>query len=306
MFDKIIMIRGNCMFDHNNSTSWNILELGIYVLFRSSFVLQCLPKTLHHIDKMLRIPILLALTAVAWAQLNIELDDEPLEYTPVITTSQGKLRGRIRHSEETHKVHFYNGIRYGVAKRFEKPVAAPKWNGILDATSVKAACPQSDFPVITGEVHYPANLTNTKVSSEDCLYLNVWTPTHKHSGNLPVMFWIHGGTYKTGTIFSLAYDARHIAALGQVIVVTVNYRLGPFGFLSGDSDQHPGNLGLYDMLLALKWVNNNIAYFGGDPNQITIDGESAGSFAVSIYLNSKETLINFISFSRWVLWCCLL
>lgn len=236
---------------------------------------------------MLRFTILLLAVALpaTWAQIDLELDPEPLVYTPMMIIDQGKLRGRVRHSEETHKVHFYSGIRYGVAKRFEKPVPAPKWEGVLDAISPKAACPQSGLPVTTQPVHYSENVTNTWLSSEDCLYLNVWTPTNVPTaqlGKLPVMFWIHGGTYKTGTIFSLAYDARHIAALAQVIVVTVNYRLGPFGFLSGDSAQHPGNLGLYDMVLALRWVQSNIIHFGGDPNQITIDGESAGSFAVSV------------------------
>jgi carboxylesterase type B len=91
------------------------------------------------------------------------------------------------------------------------------------------------------------------------------------------MFFIHGGTFKLGTMFSIAYDARYLSSLGDVIVVTINYRLGPFGFLYGGTNDAPGNPGLHDQILALKWVNENIEAFGGDPTSITIFGHSAGN-----------------------------
>ena len=90
------------------------------------------------------------------------------------------------------------------------------------------------------------------------------------------MMFIHGGAYDSGSEFSMVYDARWLAALGDVIVVTINYRLGALGFLYAGNDDIPGNAGLYDQIMALKWVKDNIDSFGGDPNSITIFGESAG------------------------------
>lgn len=100
------------------------------------------------------------------------------------------------------------------------------------------------------------------------------------------MVFIHGGAYETGSIFSLVYDGTYIAAVGDVIMVTINYRLGAFGFLFADTDDVQGNAGIYDQLLALKWVNENIEQFGGDPNKITLFGESAGSMSTGILLLS--------------------
>ena len=106
--------------------------------------------------------------------------------------------------------------------------------------------------------------------SEDCLYLNLWRPVEEStSGSRPVMVWIHGGTFLTGSSFDSEFDAREIVAQSDVIVVTLNYRLGAFGFLLGDDVDHPGNLGLYDQILALNWVRDNIHYFDGDPSKVS-------------------------------------
>jgi len=127
--------------------------------------------------------------------------------------------------------------------------------------------------------------------SEDCLYLNVWTPAKNASERLPVIVWFYGGGFVSGSSSEARYDGVHLAAKGAV-VVTPNYRLGMFGFLA-----HPeltkesghnasGNYGLSDLIAALQWVHDNVAAFGGDPNNVTISGESAGSFAVSALMAS--------------------
>ncbi|CAG2114908.1 unnamed protein product, partial [Medioppia subpectinata] len=119
--------------------------------------------------------------------------------------------------------------------------------------------------------------------SEDCLVLNVWTPKtptgdRQKAALKPVMFWIHGGALITGSSFQWQYNGTALAT-NDVVIVSVNYRLGPFGFLYGDREDAPGNVGLYDMLFALNWVRENVHSFGGDRDQITIFGESAGTWA---------------------------
>ncbi|CAG2111165.1 unnamed protein product, partial [Medioppia subpectinata] len=128
------------------------------------------------------------------------------------------------------------------------------------------------------------------IQSEDCLVLNVWTPTartgdRQKAALKPVMFWIYGGGFAIGSIFQHQYNASLLAA-HDVVVVSVNYRLGPFGWLYGDREDAPGNVGFYDQLLALKWVRENIHMFGGDKDQITIFGESAGSWSGSAHIIS--------------------
>jgi len=128
---------------------------------------------------------------------------------------------------------------------------------------------------------------------EDCLYLNIWTPSLEECDNLSVMLWIHGGAFVSGSAthtingFNI-YDGTQLAS-NNVIVVTTNYRLGVFGFLFGDSDDAPGNIGFWDQAMALNWTKQNIRAFGGNPNDITIFGESAGSISVSAHIISPIT-----------------
>ena len=167
-------------------------------------------------------------------------------------------------------------------RRFE--LAEPyTWSGVYNATQRLDACPQPGKKLNSKN----RGGFETNSMSEDCLYVNVFQPTTPKT-NRTVMVWIHGGAFINGTIFSIAYDGSYLAYLGDVIVVTVNYRLGPFGFLySNDkSSGSPGNQGLYDQILALKWVQENIEYFGGNPNDVTVFGESAGSMSVgALYLS---------------------
>ena len=175
----------------------------------------------------------------------------------------------------------YRGIPYAAPPigglRWRPPQPVPKWQGVRKADKFGAP------PIQTN----PALASVPYTPSEDCLYLNVWTPAKQAIEKLPVMFWIHGGGFTAGATAEQLYHGDQLAKRG-VVVVTVGYRLGVFGFLahpglSDESDRHvSGNYGLLDMIAALKWVQKNISSFGGDPARVTIFGESAGGAAVSI------------------------
>ena len=135
------------------------------------------------------------------------------------------------------------------------------------------------------------------VMSEDCLYLNIWTPSVNSALNLPVMVWIYGGAYTVGSGSQLGaaflstdniFLGTHLS-LREVVVITLNYRLGVFGYLYCNTTDCPGNQGLWDQALAIKWVKANVRAFGGNPNDITLFGESAGSMSISNHIVSNFT-----------------
>ncbi|SEH13840.1 para-nitrobenzyl esterase [Sphingopyxis sp. YR583] len=197
-----------------------------------------------------------------------------------VAVAQGKLTGETL----ADGTRVFRGIPYAEAPvgglRWRPPVAAGAWKGTRDATKFGPTCMQITAGPGTDSVYAEP----IPAMSEDCLALNVWTP--KGAKKAPVMVWIHGGGLAGGSASSAFYDARHIAAQGDVVVVTINYRLGLFGFLShpGLSAESPhgssGNYGLLDQIEALKWVQTNAAAFGGDPDNVTIFGESAGGLSV--------------------------
>lgn len=167
--------------------------------------------------------------------------------------------------------------------RWRPPQPALKWSGVRAADQFGRACMQSN-----------AAIDNLPAPSEDCLYLNVWTPAKRATERLPVLVWIHGGGFVAGAPAEKLYHAEWLAKKG-VVVVSVSYRLGVFGFLahpelSAESEKHvSGNYGLLDMIAGLHWVQRNISAFGGDPKRVTIQGESAGSAAVSMLCGSPLT-----------------
>ncbi|KAI7692651.1 hypothetical protein SSS_06097 [Sarcoptes scabiei] len=198
---------------------------------------------------------------------------------PILQLNDGQVRGYCKFSGyKDEKVLIYEGIRYGQApighQRFKIAKPVLPWTGIYNATHYRAACFRSPHLYPDGQI------PETSYMSEDCLFLTVYRPSRKSSQKRAVMVWIHGGNFESGSIFSLAYDGSIISVFGDVIVVGINYRLGAFGFLYGGSSDAPGNLGLHDQILALQWVQKNIEHFGGDPNSVTIFGESAGSMSV--------------------------
>ena len=181
----------------------------------------------------------------------------------------------------------YRGIPYAAPPtgdlRWRPPAPVQSWNGTRDATVFSAMCPQpsTSNPTAGG-------------MSEDCLYLNVWTPAKNADDKLPVMVFIHGGAFAEGTGSDPLYNGTALARKG-VVVVTLNYRMGALGFLT-----HPqldkesitnssGNYGLLDQQAALRWVQKNIGAFGGDPSRVTIFGQSAGGSSILVHLVSPQS-----------------
>ncbi|KAG8195662.1 hypothetical protein JTE90_003807 [Oedothorax gibbosus] len=173
------------------------------------------------------------------------------------------------------------GIRFAeppVGKlRFQKPVPIKSYPAEVKATTFPKACLQySIYP-------FPWYIAERDRKSEDCLFMNIWVPTGASPSNKKaVMYWIYGGGHRYGSMADPLYNGTKLAALGDIIVVTVNYRLNYFGFVTSNTSDAPGNLGVWDFLEGLKWVNRNIAAFGGDVSQITIAGESAGAINVGL------------------------
>ncbi|OWF47252.1 carboxylesterase 3B-like [Mizuhopecten yessoensis] len=201
------------------------------------------------------------------------------QFTTTLKTPSGSIKGLVKSVLRRNVTQFRN-IPYAkppVGKlRFKKPVPIEPWEDTLDGTAFGPSCVQ--YKSIGGDYQW-ARIENKNLS-EDCLQLNIFT-TYPISttDKKPVMFMIHGGSYiiEQGT----AYDSSYLA-IKDVIGVNINYRLGVFGFLSTGDDILPGNYGLWDMIEALKWVQANIAAFGGDPNNVTIFGESAGAISVTL------------------------
>jgi para-nitrobenzyl esterase len=189
----------------------------------------------------------------------------------IANTAGGKLQGL-----EKRGVAQFRGIRYATAARFGPPQPVEPWTDVLDATHFGAIAPQNDSPLenMLGAQDVP--------SGEDCLFLNVFTPAL--DGERPVMVWIHGGGFTAGSGSVPWYDGTRLAARGDVVVVTLNYRLGALGFLAVDGFPGSGSAGIADQIAALEWVRDNIAGFGGDPAKVTIFGESAGGMSVGALL----------------------
>ena len=212
-----------------------------------------------------------------------------------IDTPVGRLKG-IRDRVQNKDLDIFLGIPYAKPPignlRFKRPEAPDPWQGVLDATEQPPSCFQlndTSFGAHEGVQMWNAN---TKMS-EDCLYLNVWAPSSRRYGEgqlRAVLVWIYGGGFYGGSATLDIYDARTLAAANDVIVVSMQYRVGSIGFLHLGTASAPGNMGLVDQHFALQWIYNNIEAFGGDRHQITLFGESAGSVSVSLHLVSPISL----------------
>ena len=194
---------------------------------------------------------------------------------PVVSLAQGQLRG-----VEKDGVLSFKGIPYAAApfgsKRFAAPGDAPSWDGVRDAAEYGPTVPKPPYPTPIDQL-----LPEPVIPGDDCLNLNVWTPA-LDDDRRPVLVWIHGGAFVNGSGAVSAYDGSRFARDG-VVCVTVNYRLGVDGF--GLIDGAPANRGLLDQVAALRWVRDNILAFGGDPDSVTVAGESAGAMSVTTLLS---------------------
>src|SRR6185312_5975516 len=191
----------------------------------------------------------------------------------VAKTNAGRVRGTTEGG-----VHVFKGVRYGAdtaRRRFLPPLPPSPWNGIHDAMHYGPSCLQRG----------PLG----KTASEDCLFLNIWTPALRDGGARPVLFYIHGGAFDEGSGSSPLYDGARLCRRGGVVVVTVNHRLNAFGYLylsrlAGAEYAASGNAGLLDLVLALNWVRDNAVEFGGDPQRVMLFGQSGGGAKIATLL----------------------
>ncbi|APA63724.1 carboxylesterase/lipase family protein [Maribacter sp. 1_2014MBL_MicDiv] len=199
----------------------------------------------------------------------------------VTQTNSGKVRGYI-----TNGIFTYKGIPYGTAKRFEAAQKPDAWQGVRSSTMYGPVAP---LEVPTTSVRDESEFVfdhDWGFPNEDCLNLNVWTPSIDDGKKRPVMFWIHGGGFTTGSSHELpSYDGENLSKRGDVVVVSINHRLNVLGFLDlsayGEKYKNSANNSISDLVLSLEWVKDNISNFGGDPNNVTIFGQSGGGAKVN-------------------------
>lgn len=210
-----------------------------------------------------------------------------MKETVIVSLPGGQLRG-----EAIDGVERFLGVRYGedtAPRRFRRAQPAAPWSNVRDALAYTTQCPQPlvlDSPIYQGmEIPLP--------NSEDCLFLNVWTPFSDPDAKRPVLVWLHGGGFIMGSGVAHPYEGTRLVKRGDVVLVTVTHRLNVFGHmhlpeLLGPEFAESGNVGMLDLVLALEWVRDNISEFGGDPGNVTIFGESGGGAKVHTLLAMPE------------------
>ncbi len=195
-------------------------------------------------------------------------------------TAQGYVKGNL---------YIFKGIPYAKAERFHRPKEYD-WEGVLDASSYGFVCPVMSENRPSGELLVPHRFWP---QNEDCLNLNIWTPGLADKGKRPILVWFHGGAYSDGSaIEHWAYEGENMAELGDAVVVSVNHRLNILGYLDlsdyGEEYVNSGNAGTDDLIAALRWIHDNAEVFGGDPENVTIFGQSGGGGKVTCVLQSPE------------------
>ena len=230
--------------------------------------------------------VFLAGCATGGPDLPVPATPSRWEGNPVVSTEYGYLRGYPDAADTIS----WKGVPFASPPvgqlRWKAPVDPEPWTGIREAGHYSDPCVQYS-PLGRGKI----------IGSEDCLYLNVWRPETAEQ-DLPVYVWIHGGGNSIGSANMVPdYEGYNLASRGNLVFVSINYRLGPFGWFahpslrtgeSGDEYNDSGNFGTLDIIQALKWINRNIGFFGGDPDRVTIAGESAGAFNVTSLLVSPQ------------------
>ena len=205
----------------------------------------------------------------------------------IVRTESGKVRGYIHHD-----IYTYKGIPYAKAERFMAPEKPSSWTGIRSSLSYGPVCPTSPTTNVNDEFEFPFH-HDWGYSNENCLSLNVWTPGINDNQKRPVMVWFHGGGFSNGSSVELpSYDGENLSRKGNIVLVSVNHRLNVLGFLDlteyGEKYKSSPNAGLEDLVAALQWVKQNIAQFGGDPDNVTIFGQSGGGGKVTCLMNAPS------------------
>lgn len=243
--------------------------------------------------------ILLALTALALPLLSVAQAPQSATVAPVVAgknvavvkTEYGSVRGYIHNGTHTFK-----GIPYAKAERFMAPTKPDSWTGVRSSMTYGPVCPTDPTTTVFDEFEFPFQ-HNWGYTNENCLTLNVWSPQtdnkKRPTEGRPVMVWLHGGGFTAGSSVELpSYDGENLTRKGDVVIVTVNHRLNILGFLDlsayGDKYKGSANAGLMDLVASLQWVKANIAQFGGDPNNVTIFGQSGGGGKVTSLMNAPS------------------
>lgn len=209
-------------------------------------------------------------------------------HTTVVQTESGKVAGYVDDG-----IYTYKGIPYAKAERFMPPVPADPWEGIRSSRAYGPTCPQGKRTGWYSDELAFSFSWDDGFPDEDCLRVNIWTPGINDGKKRPVMVWLHGGGYSSGSGQELpSYDGRNLADKGDVVVVTLNHRLNVLGFLDlsayGEKYSRSGNAGLLDLVAALDWIQKNITKFGGDASNVTIFGQSGGGGKVSTLLATPD------------------
>ncbi|MGB8453000.1 MAG: carboxylesterase family protein [Anaerocolumna sp.] len=204
---------------------------------------------------------------------------------PIVKTKAGKIRGFILDGTYT-----FHGIKYANAKRFQMPAEVEPWEGVKDALSYGYVCPMLSQDVPAGEIMVPHRYWP---KDEDCQYLNLWTQGIDSDNKRPVMVWLHGGGFAAGSsIEQVAYDGENMSKYGDVVVVSINHRLNILGYMNlssfGKKYANSANAGNADLVAALRWIQDNIANFGGDPGNVTIFGQSGGGMKVWTLMQTPD------------------
>lgn len=202
----------------------------------------------------------------------------------LVTTTRGKVRGYIQKN-----ISIFKGIPYAKARRFHAPEPVEPWEDVLDVTSYGYVCPLLELGKPNGELLVPHRYW---VMNEDCLNLNIWTP-ECDGEKRPVLVWLHGGGFESGSaIEHQAYEGENMCREGQVVVVSINHRLNVLGYCDlsdfGEEYANSGNAGTDDIIAALKWIQENIASFGGDPKNVTLFGQSGGGAKITTLLQTPD------------------
>lgn len=277
-----------------------MIAIGLFIIWRiilrnRRFLLRMIPTISI---------IIVTVIAVSLAKPTVERKSAAYYSNPAVTEVLSLKNGKVKGVyNEDKKVEIYAGVPYAQAPvgelRWKEPQPLKDWNGTLDCSYFAPKAMQKDqSPVISTLVdmyaekswHPDYNMHPLQEMSEDCLYLNIWRPTNI-TEPLPILVYIHGGSLTSGSSAYEDYNGEEMAKTG-VIMITIAYRLGVFGYFAHEAlaNESPngttGNYGLLDQIQALKWINENASYFGGDSNKITIAGESAGSSSISALCTS--------------------